>query len=77
MPARIVSSFADRTKKPIKDVERLWDKAKELATKQGHTKDYAYITGILKRMLKLESSTFRDKILDEELNEYISTLNTN
>lgn len=30
--------------------ESLWDKAKEVAAKEGHGKDYAYITGIYKRM---------------------------
>ena len=30
--------------------ERLWDKAKDLAKEQGHKEDWAYITGIYKKM---------------------------
>ncbi len=36
----------------IKDVEVLWDKAKVLSGKAGHPKEYDYITGIFKKMMK-------------------------
>ena len=38
-----------------KDEEK-WDKAEELAGKQGRGDDYAYIMGIYKRMMGLEKS---------------------
>jgi hypothetical protein len=39
-----------------KEVEALWDKAKDIAKENGREEDYAYIVGILKKMLKLEES---------------------
>lgn len=67
MPASIVTSFAEKTGKSVQEVEKLWDKAKEIAKEEGEPENYAYITGILKKMLKInESLTFRELI--EELN---------
>ena len=56
MPAALVKSFAKKTGKTVAAVEKLWNKAKELAKKAGRAKDFAYITGILKRMLRIEST---------------------
>jgi len=55
MPANIIKSFAQKSKKSQAEVEKLWNKAKEQADKQGKSDDYAYITGILKKMLLIES----------------------
>lgn len=41
MPVNVVKSPRE---------ERLWNKAKEQAKKEGREKDYAYIMGIFKRM---------------------------
>lgn len=41
MPANVVKTA---------EQERLWNKAKKLAEKQGHAKDYPYIMGIFKQM---------------------------
>jgi len=49
-----LSSFAKQSGKSLSDVEKLWDKAKEIASDSGRKEDYAYITGVLKNMLKLE-----------------------
>ena len=58
MPNSIVKSFAKKTGKSVQDVEKLWDKAVGIAAKQGLAKDseafFAYTTGVLKKMLKLE-----------------------
>lgn len=59
MPNSIVKSFAKRSGKSVDEVEDLWKKAEKLAVKKGITQQaknfFAYTTGILKRMLKLES----------------------
>ena len=55
MPSSIVKSFAAKSGKSVADVEKLWDKAKKVAANAGRKEDYPYITGILKKMLKLES----------------------
>lgn len=56
MPSAVVKSFAKQTGKSVKDVEKLWDKAKKEASKMGRKDDYAYITGILKNMLGINES---------------------
>ena len=67
MPSSVVKSFSKKTNKSVKEVEKLWHRAKELAAEQGHTEEYDYITGILKRMLKLENISFSDIILVEDM----------
>jgi len=61
MPSVIIKSFADKTNKSIDEVEKLWQKAKEIAKEQGQENNYAYITGILKKMFGLnEHLTFSE-----------------
>lgn len=55
MPTSVVRSFAAQAGKTVKAVEKLWNKAKKLAAKAGRKEDYAYIVGILKKMLRIES----------------------
>lgn len=59
MPANIIKSFAEKSGKSEKEVEELWDKAKEIAKDSNHEEEYDYIVGILKKMLKI-NETFRD-----------------
>jgi hypothetical protein len=60
MPAGQIKSFAKKSGKSEAEVEKLWDKAKELAADQGHKDDYDYVAGILKKMLKLEDTQTGD-----------------
>ncbi len=39
MPALIVKSLAQKTGKSVKDVERLWSKAKEAAKENGRSEE--------------------------------------
>jgi 2'-5' RNA ligase len=69
MPANIIASFATKSGKSKKEVEALWDTAKASADKQGHKEDYQYITGILKKMLKIEDrklERFKNYIFERE-----------
>lgn len=59
MPSDVVKSFADKTGKSIKTVEDLWDKAIEIVKKEydipeNDDRFYKLVTGILKKMLKIE-----------------------
>ena len=70
MPSNIVKSFAKKTGKSEKEVERLWNKAKKIVSneynvKEGNDKFYALVTGVLKKELGLKES-FED-VLDAEL----------
>ncbi len=61
MSNNIIKSFAEKTGKTEKAVEKLWDKSKLIAKKAGHEEDYDYIVGILKNMLNInEKQTFRE-----------------
>lgn len=66
MPASVVKSFADKTGKSVKEVEKLWDKAKALAKEDGRKESdedfYPYVTGILKKMLKINEEVMNEKI---------------
>jgi hypothetical protein len=62
MPSNIVKSFSEKTGKTEKEVERLWNRAKEAV--KNEYKDieveseqyYRLVTGVLKKMLKMEST---------------------
>jgi len=69
MPANIVKSLAKKSKKTVEEVEKKWDKAKKIAKEEGEENNYAYITGILKKMLKIKS-------FNERYEEIISSLIT-
>lgn len=68
MPANIVKSFADKSGKSIQEVEKLWNKAKAVAADEGQKENYAFITGILKKMLGLnESETFKEFLIMKDI----------
>lgn len=58
MPNSIIQSFAKKTGKSVSDVEALWKKAEDIASKNsdidGGEAKYAYIVGILKKMLSID-----------------------
>ena len=72
MPSNIIKSFADKTGKSESEVEKLWDKAKEIADESNHKEDYDYIVGILKKMLKLNEDKMRFRDLLENFNDDVS-----
>ena len=49
-----IKSFAEQTGKSVKEVEKMWNEAKVIADKEGYKDNFAYITGILKKMLGLK-----------------------
>ena len=58
MPNNTIKSFADKSGESIERVEELWKKAKALVKKEYNIDDesekfYPLVTGILKRMLKI------------------------
>jgi hypothetical protein len=79
MPGAQLQAFADKTGKSLKEVEKLWDQAKDIATKEyDKTKEddgfYEIVTGILKKSLGIKES-FIDMVdvemiqLDEIMHE--------
>tara|TARA_R110001592_G_scaffold329779_2_gene611698 strand:+ start:159 stop:503 length:345 start_codon:yes stop_codon:yes gene_type:complete len=64
MPNNIVKSFADKSGKNTKEVEKLWKKAESIVkdeyklTPEDDDKFYSKVTGVLKKMLKLVDEEF-------------------
>jgi hypothetical protein len=69
MPANTVKSFAEKTGKSVQEVEKLWDKAKTIAADAGEAENFAYITGILKKMLGLNEALSFKEFLDQSKSE--------
>lgn len=65
MPASVVKSLADKSGKSVAHVEALWAKAKQIAGDKGHGEDYAFITGLLKKMLKIEGHYIKEATTKE------------
>ena len=51
MPSSLVKFFAKKYNKSVDQAEKLWNKAKGLAADAGKSEDWAYITGIFKRLI--------------------------
>ena len=62
MPTAALKSLASKAGVSMEKAERLWDKAKKAAADEGKSEDYAYITGILKKMLGLASESSESDI---------------
>ena len=62
MPSGIVKSFAKKSGKPKKEVEKIWQGIKSSLMDQGHDpKDpnfYALLVGSLKKSLKIKEEEF-------------------
>jgi len=51
MPTAYIKKLADEGKGSVGSLEKKWERAKSLAKEAGHTEDFAYITGIFKKMV--------------------------
>ena len=70
MPAPMIKSFAKESGKTEAEVEELYYKAKDIAKEANHEEDYAYITGILKKMLSLNENRIKSfrELFEENYN---------
>lgn len=59
MPTPYLKKIAKDKGKSVSEMEDLWNQAKAQAAKEGHAKDYAYITGIFKKMAGVTSGNLR------------------
>jgi len=62
MPKNIIKSFSKKSGKSEKEVEKLWKKAVAIANDEGQKDNYAYIVGILKKLVGINESiiSFKD-----------------
>jgi hypothetical protein len=63
----VVLGLSKKSGKSTKEVKQSWEKAKDIAAKEGHADDYEYITGITSRMLGLTESDGTETDSIEEL----------
>ena len=67
MPSGIIKSFAKKSGKPKKEVDKMWSKIKASLIDQGHNENdanfYPLLVGSLKKALKIkeEEFLFKDK----------------
>lgn len=52
MPANYIQSLSKKYNISVDKLEKVWDRAKELAKDQGREDDFAYITGIFKKYIR-------------------------
>jgi len=61
MPTPYIKKLSKEGKGSVPSLEKKWDRAKDAAAKQGHSKDYGYVTNIFKSMshasLKLQAKS--------------------
>lgn len=68
MPNSYIKKLSDEGKGSVEELEKKWEKAKELAQERGQGEDYAYVTGIFKKMIgeDLTLSEFLKWLIFEE-----------
>jgi len=64
MPTAYIKKLAKKGFGSVKELEKKWEKAKKIASEEGHKDDYAYIMGIFKRMLGIKSESVDETILE-------------
>lgn len=65
MPTPALKALAKKAGTSLSRAEKLWDKAKEKAAEAGKAGDWAYITGIVKRMMGVEGWMFTRRMRAE------------
>jgi hypothetical protein len=76
MPTPALKSLADKAGISMDKAEKYWEKAKQLASEEGHEEEYDYITGIVKKMMGISESKLADSIIfsvSETLSEKASS----
>lgn len=58
MPTNYIKSLHEKTGRSIESLEKDWDKAKGIAEGEGRKDDYAYTTGIFKRLADVANTEF-------------------
>lgn len=62
MPTAYIKKLAEEGHGSEAELEKKWDDAKAQAAKQGHGKDYDYITSIFQKMAHVKSSSLAHRI---------------
>lgn len=71
MPAPVVASFAKKAGISVPEAETRWKKAKAAAAKAGQADNYAYVTGVFKKMM---GEAVSNRIMETTITSMIPTL---
>ncbi len=71
MPQAYVKELAKKHNISISAAEDHWNMAKKAAEKEGHGEDYAYVTGIFKKMMGESVTTIKESAKDKVLRAVI------
>lgn len=77
MPTPYIEKLHKEGKGSIKELEAKWNQAKKAAEKEGHGDDFAYITGVFKKMAKASASKTvarLDKSKKAWINQFVADL---
>lgn len=71
MPSEALKSMAEKHGVSLSDAERYWKEAKKSAAEGGHTEDWGYIMGIVKKRMGIRSSivTAEDEDIKTDIGE--------
>lgn len=56
MPTAYIKKLAAEGHGSVAELEKKWEAAKSVASKEGHAEDYAYVTSIFQRLSKVKAS---------------------
>lgn len=57
MPINVIKSFSKKSRQSTQEVEQNWIRAKEMAKEQNQERNFAYITSLTKKLLKINEKS--------------------
>jgi hypothetical protein len=69
MTQSYIKELAKKHNISVKTAEKRWRTAKSKAAGEGHSDDYAYVTGIFKKMMRESASTHKSQFTKAELDD--------
>lgn len=72
MPTAYIKTLSRSGKGSVAELEKKWDRAKELAEEEGHAENYAYVTGIFNRMIGKKKAGLASGVTQEDINNDIT-----
>ncbi len=67
MPNALIKSFAKKSGKSIKDLEKMWGALADAYDPKKYDDKYSFIVGVMKKNLKLDENSSFDTLMMEEI----------
>lgn len=65
MPNALIKSFAKKSGKSVKELEKMWDALADAYDPKKYDDKYSFIVGVMKKNLKLDENSSFDKLVIE------------